>query len=112
MNIRHLTYFLALSEELHFRKAAERLGITQAPLSLGIQALEADLGARLFLRTQRSVSLTEAGRALIEDARSILARIELAREHVMFSVTGQAGRLRVGFTSASSLLSVFPAVIH
>ncbi|KXU85387.1 hypothetical protein CI15_19620 [Paraburkholderia monticola] len=112
MNLRYLEYFAVLAEELHFRRTAERLGITQAPLSLGIQALEAELGARLFHRTRREVSLTEAGLALLDDARAILARVEHAKESVWETVSGEVGRLRVGFTNASSLSPTFPKLIH
>ena len=82
MHVKHLEYFVVLAEELHFRRSAERLGITQAPLSLAIQALETELGARLFHRTSRSVALTEAGFSLVNDAKHILARIDLAKENV------------------------------
>lgn len=112
MNIRHLEFFVVLAQELHFRRSAERLGITQAPLSLAIQALEAELGARLFHRTRRTVVLTEAGHALLDDARAILARIEHAKESVWETVSGEVGRLRVGFTNASSLSPFFPRLIH
>ncbi|WGS51598.1 LysR family transcriptional regulator [Paraburkholderia sp. D15] len=112
MNVRHLEYFVMLAQELHFRRSAERLGITQAPLSLAIQALEAELGARLFHRTRRSVVLTEAGHALLDDARAIIARIEHAKESVWETVSGEVGRLRVGFTNASSLSPFFPRLIH
>lgn len=112
MNLRHLEYFVVLADELHFRRSAERLGITQAPLSLAIQALEADLGAMLFHRTRRAVSLTEAGLALLEEARAILARVEHAKETVWETASGEVGRLRVGFTNASSLSPIFPRLIH
>ncbi|WP_028220406.1 LysR family transcriptional regulator [Paraburkholderia oxyphila] len=112
MNLRHLEYFVVLAEELHFRRSAERLGITQAPLSLAIQALEGELGGRLFHRTQRSVALTEAGLALLDDARAILARVAHAKESVWETISGDVGRLRVGFTNASSLSPVFPRLIH
>jgi DNA-binding transcriptional LysR family regulator len=112
MHVRHLEYFVVLAEELHFRRSAERLGITQAPLSLAIQALETELGARLFHRTSRTVALTEAGFSLMNDARPILARIDLAKENVWQTVSGQVGRLRLGFTNASSLSPLFPRLIH
>jgi DNA-binding transcriptional LysR family regulator len=112
VNIRHLEFFVVLAEELHFRRSAERLGITQAPLSLAIQSLEAELGARLFHRTRRTVVLTEAGLALVEDARAILSRIEHAKERVWETVSGEVGRLRVGFTNSSSLSPLFRRLIH
>lgn len=112
MNIRHLRQFRVLAEELHFRKAAERLDMTQGPLSLAIQALEEDLGTRLFDRTRRSVQLTPAGQALLEDVPGILERIESTRSHVRRVVTGESGRLELGFTSASSLLPFFPQAIN
>ncbi|MGH8779205.1 LysR family transcriptional regulator [Paraburkholderia sp.] len=112
MNLRHLAYFAVVAEELHFRRSAERLGITQAPLSLAIQALETELGARLFHRTRRTVALTEAGHALFDDARGILSRVEMAKENVWQTVSGQVGRLRVGFTNSSSLSPFFPRLIH
>jgi DNA-binding transcriptional LysR family regulator len=112
MNIRHLEYFVVLSDELHFRRAAERLGITQAPLSLAIQSLEDELGARLFHRNRRMTALTEAGMALLDDARAILSRMEHGREAVWQTVSGEVGRLRVGFTNSSSLLPFFPHLIR
>lgn len=112
MNLRHLRQFMILAEELHFRKAAERLDMTQGPLSLAIQALEEDLGTRLFDRTRRSVQLTAAGQALLEDVPGILERIESTRNHVRRVVTGESGRLELGFTSASSLLPFFPQAIN
>src|ERR1700750_1020227 len=99
MDIRQLRYFTVLSEELHFRRAAERLNITQAPLSLAIQALERELGAQLFHRTQRRVSLTAIGAAFRSHAMSILAQLERAVDDVHEMVTGEAGHLRIGFTA-------------
>ena len=112
MDIRQLRYFSALSEELHFRRAAERLNITQAPLSLAIQALERELGAQLFHRTQRRVSLTDVGIAFRAHAASILAQLERAVDDVHEMVTGEAGHLRIGFTAASSLLFFFPKIVR
>ncbi|MHA4836410.1 LysR family transcriptional regulator [Sphingopyxis sp. MSC1_008] len=112
MDIRKLRYFLILCEELHFRRAAERLNITQAPLSLSIQGLERELGAQLFHRTQRRVSLTPVGAAFRIHAASILEQLNRAVEDVHDMVAGEAGHLRVGFTAASSLLFFFPKIVQ
>ncbi len=112
MKLNQLRYFVVLAEDLHFRKAAERLGITQAPLSLAIQELERELGGQLFHRTRRKVALTEIGIFLQDNARSILARIDRTVEDIRRIQAGEAGELRVGFTAASSLLSFFPSLVH
>jgi DNA-binding transcriptional LysR family regulator len=111
MDLRQLRYFAVLADELHFRRAAERLHITQAPLSLAIQALERELGSQLFLRTRRRVELTETGEALRADARAILDRVERSRETIRDLAGGKTGHLRIGFTPASSLLPFFPRLI-
>lgn len=111
MNLRQLHYFVVLAEELHFRRAAERLAITQAPLSVAIQTLEREIGAQLFHRTQRRVELTEIGAMFRTHAIAILERVELSRSDVRDIVAGEAGQLRIGFTSAASLLSFFPNMI-
>lgn len=111
IDIRKLRYFLVLSEELHFRRAAERLNITQAPLSLAIQVLERELGAQLFHRTQRRVSLTEIGAAFRGHALSIVGQLEHAVEDIHAMATGEAGYLRIGFTPACALSTFFPRAV-
>lgn len=111
MELRHLRYFTVLAEELHFRRAAERLNITQAPLSIAIQNLERELGGQLFLRTQRRVALTELGAAFREHALAVLDRLERGVGDIRDLVSGEAGLLRIGFTAASALLPFFPQMI-
>lgn len=111
MDLRQLRYFAVLADELHFRRAAERLGITQAPLSVAIQGLERELGAQLFHRTQRRVELTEHGRHLRGEAAAILERVERSAADIRAMVAGEAGRLRIGFTAATALLPFFPQVV-
>ena len=112
MELRHLRYFVAVAEELSFTRAAERLHIGQPPLSQQIQALEADIGARLFDRTKRRVSLTEAGRLFLADARRMLALSEQARETARRAHVGEAGQLRVGFTFSTPFTSLFPKIVQ
>lgn len=100
MEFRHLRYFLVLAEELHFGRAAKRLSISQPPLSLNIQQLEASVGAKLFERDSRGVRLTAAGRAFRESATALLAQAEAARVLARDIEAGAVGRLRVGFVGS------------
>ena len=111
MELRQLRYFTVLAEELHFRRAAERLNITQAPLSVAIQNMERELGGQLFLRTQRRVALTELGEAFRDHAVAVLDRLERGILDIRERVSGQAGLLRIGFTAGSALLPFFPQMI-
>lgn len=112
MELRHLRYFIAVAEELHFTRAAERLHIGQPPLSQAIQALEADIGAQLFERTKRSVRLTGAGKLFLDDARRILALAEEATDTARRAQRGEAGELRIGFTFSTPLTPLFATVIN
>lgn len=82
MELRHLEYFVAVAEEEHFTRAAERLHVAQSGLSASVRALERELGAPLFVRSTRRVGLTEAGRALLAEARRTLASVAAARNAV------------------------------
>lgn len=111
MELRTLRYFVTLAEELHFGRAAQRLAITQPPLSLAIRALEQELGVQLFARTRRQVELTHAGAAFREEAAAILARADEARRLVVAADRGQVGRLAIGFMSASTY-TLMPPVLR
>ncbi|WP_110602906.1 LysR family transcriptional regulator [Salinicola lusitanus] len=111
MELRYLRYFVAVAEELHFSRAAARLGISQPPLSQQIRALEAELDTRLLTRTNRRVELTAAGLLFLEEAREILARTERASRLVSRLGRGETGQLRIGFTTSVPLTSLLPRTL-
>jgi DNA-binding transcriptional LysR family regulator len=98
MELRQLRYFVAVAEELHYGRAAERLHISGPALSQQIIALERELGAELFARDRRSVQLTDAGRSLLDDARRMLALAEDARQRLR-RTAAEMTPLRVGYVS-------------
>jgi DNA-binding transcriptional LysR family regulator len=111
MELRHLRYFVAVAEELHFNRAAERLHIAQPPLSQQIKQLEVELGVELFdRRTKRQVQLTEAGRALLQATYRILAQVEQAISDTQQASRGETGTLVVGFTS-TVVYDLLPAIL-
>lgn len=101
MEFKLLQSFVAVAEELHFSRAAERLHISQPPLSRQIALLEEELGTPLLTRTSRKVELTPEGAAFLEEARAVLARTESAAELVRAMARGEAGTLRLGFAGAA-----------
>src|SRR5256885_542123 len=96
--LRHLRCFLAVAEELHFARAAERLHIDQSPLSRTIKELEEELGARLFVRTTRSTQLTRAGRLFLEHVQRVFTVLEQARDSVKSAANGFCGQLRIALS--------------
>ena len=109
--LRHLRYFVAVAEELHFGRAAARLGIAQPPLSQQIQRLEQVLGTRLLDRTSRRVQLTDAGAALLPEARRVLAGAVTALEAARRAGRGESGELRVAFAATVMFLAL-PEIIR
>ncbi len=97
MELTHLKYFVAVAHELHFRKAAEHLNVSQAPLSQQIARLEDELGVKLFERTSRVVRLTDAGRLFLEEAETILKRAVHAVERMEQFASGGSGSLSIGY---------------
>src|SRR6476661_1741363 len=94
--LRHLDYFVAVAEERHFGRAAERLHMAQPPLSQQIRRLEAEVGTQLFVRTTRRVDLTPAGAAYLVHARAILGAVDEAAAEARRVASGSVGRLVVG----------------
>jgi len=111
VELRHLRYFVAVAEELHFGRAAMRLSMAQPPLSQQIRRLEAEIGAPLFSRTKRRVELTAAGRALLPEAQRLLARAEHAVRTAQRASRGESGRLAVGLVPSAGL-ELLPRVLR
>jgi len=111
IELRHLRYFSTLAEELHFGRAAARLGIAQPPLSQQIQRLESLLGSRLFDRTSRRVQLTDAGRAFLVETKRVLVGVEGAVEAARRAGRGETGELRVAFAATVMFLEL-PRIIR
>jgi len=111
VELRQLRYFVAVAEELHFHRAAERLHISQPPLSQQIRALEEELGFALLVRTRRRVELTPAGAAFLRDARAILGELDGAVAGARRIDAGLTGRLRINFVG-SALFSTVPGTVE
>jgi DNA-binding transcriptional LysR family regulator len=102
MELRHLRYFIAVAEELHFARAADRLNIAPPTLSAQIQQLETSLGARLFTRKTRSVALTHVGRRFLEEARAVLKQVEHAELVGRRAAKGELGSIALGYILAAA----------
>jgi DNA-binding transcriptional LysR family regulator len=112
MELRHLRYFVAVAEELHFTRAAERLGIKQPPLSCQIRQLERELGTSLFHRLTRGVELTETGTLLLDEARRILDQVERIKAEVQSRARGETGCIHLGFACATCFQPLVPGIIR
>lgn len=111
MDLRQLRYFLAVAEERHFGRAAERLGMSQPPLTQQVQKLERELGYPVFLRQPRRTSLTAAGEVLLAEARRVLGAFDQAIDRTRRAGRGETGQLTVG-TPPSVMLTRLPAAIR
>lgn len=111
MNFKQLSYFIAVAEELHFGRAADRLDMAQPPLSRQIKQLEEELGAILFNRGRSTISLTQAGQRLLERGHSILTQLEDTKLEVRRLGQGSEGRLRIGFVG-SATFGILPNIIR
>jgi DNA-binding transcriptional LysR family regulator len=106
VELRHFRAFIAVAEELHFARAAQRLGLSPPSLTVQIQELESGLAAELFIRTKRSVRLSSAGEAFLPDARSALAQVERATATARRAGRGQLGRIAIGFVASAAYSDV------
>jgi DNA-binding transcriptional LysR family regulator len=112
MELRHLRYFLAVAEELNFTRAAQRLGISQPPLTQQVKALEAELGVALLDRSAYRIELTDAGRIFAAEAARILGDARSATQAARRAATGATGRVRVGFTESASFNSLVTSTLR
>src|SRR5690348_6156626 len=106
MELRHLRYFIAVAEELHFGRAAHRLQMAQPPLSQQIRQLERELGVQLFERTTRYVRLTSAGQALVIPAQKVIDDVDTAIRAAKAGGQGEYGKVVVGFSGAASHIAL------
>lgn len=111
MELRHLRYFVAVGEELHFSRAARRLGMAQPPLSRRIRDLEEELQLKLLERTKRRVTLTAPGRVFLSDVRTLLSQVDRAVQRAQRAQRGEVGELSIGTLAAMDVTS-FPKIVR
>lgn len=112
MDYRQLRYFIAVAEELSFSRAARRLNISQPPLSIQIKAIEGEVGTALFSRNRRKVELTPAGEVLLDNARRAVKQLEQTTEAVRRAGRGEAGTIRLAFTSSVPMRDAFARMLR
>ena len=112
VELRHLRYFIAVAEEGHITRAAERLGMQQPPLSQRIKAIEREVDAQLFHRKARGVELTDAGRAFLNNARAVLAQLDHTFETTRRTARGEDGQISIGIVPTSPFHPFVPRVIR
>jgi len=109
IDLRQMRQFVAVAEELNFRRAAERLNMSQPPLTQAIQRIEEDIGAKLFHRDRRKVTLTRTGEVMLTESHRVLAQADRALAHVKDVARGRLGRVEIGFVLTASY-ELLPAV--
>jgi len=112
VELRHLRYFVAVGEEEHFGRAAERLHVVQPALTRQIRQLEEEIGCALFERLTRGVRLTEAGKSFLEEARRLLADLGRSVDRTRLIDQGKVGRLRVAFSDTATYSGELPSILH
>ena len=112
MELRHLRYIIAVAEEGHITRAAERLGIQQPPLSRLIKAVEQEINVQLFRRVPRGVELTDAGRAFLDGARATFANLDRTLKSARRTARGEEGQISVAFTGSIAFHPLVPRVIR
>jgi DNA-binding transcriptional LysR family regulator len=112
MELRHLRYFIAVAEEGHVTRAADRLGIQQPPLSQLIKSIEQELDVQLFRRKPRGVELTDAGRAFLDNARAVLSQLDHTFETARRTARGEQGQISVGYSSSTAFHPLVPRVMR
>jgi DNA-binding transcriptional LysR family regulator len=112
MELRHLRYFVAVGEEEHFGRAADRLHVVQPALTRQIRQLEEELGCALFERLKRGVRLTPAGESFLEESRGMLSELERIVDRTRLVAQGKVGRLRVGFSENAIYSGELPSILR
>jgi DNA-binding transcriptional LysR family regulator len=112
VELRHLRYFVAVGEEEHFGRAAERLHVVQPALTRQVRQLEEEIGCALFERLKRGVRLTEAGRSFLEEARRLLSDLGHGVDRTRLVAQGKVGRLRVGFADTATYSGELPSILR
>jgi DNA-binding transcriptional LysR family regulator len=112
IELRHYAHFVALAEELHFARAAERRGISQPALSQQIRALEDTLGASLFSRSNRHLELTEVGKVFYAQAIAVLRQADAAQYAIVAAAEGKAGRVAIAYVASAALSGVLPSIVY
>lgn len=112
IELRHYRYFVALAEELHYAKAAERCGISQPALSQQVRALEERLGASLVSRSRRQLELTDVGKVFYMQAVAMLRQADAANSAIVEVAQGKAGRVAIGYVASAALSGVLPGIVY